>query len=137
MKRFLCVVMAMLLFCACALAEEKAVPGAEDVALGQQYENGDGVEQDYAKAMEYYLSAAEAGNGEGMRRVGRLYQYGNGAETDYALAMEWYVREPKRAMLDPSEISAISMKTVLVWSRIMPSPWNGISELPKRANPKP
>lgn len=92
MKRFLCVVMAMLLFCACALAEEKAVPGAEEVALGLQYENGDGVEQDYAKAMEYYLSAAEAGNGEGMRRVGRLYQYGNGVESDYALAMEWYVR---------------------------------------------
>ena len=92
MKRFLCVVMAMVLFCTCALAEEEAVPGAEDVALGLQYENGDGVEQDYAKAMENYLSAAEAGNGEGMRRVGRLYQYGNGVEIDYALAMEWYLK---------------------------------------------
>ena len=92
MKRFLCVVMAMLLFCTWAFAEEESVPGAEEVALGLQYENGDRVEQDYAKAMEYYLSAAEAGNGEGMRRVGRLYQYGNGVESDYALAMEWYVR---------------------------------------------
>lgn len=40
MKRFLCVVMAALLYCTCALAEEAVVPGAEEAAPGLHYEAG-------------------------------------------------------------------------------------------------
>ena len=45
---------------------------------------------DYAKAMEYYQLAADAGNPEGLRGVGALYTNGDGVEPDYDRAMEYF-----------------------------------------------
>lgn len=96
MKRFLSMFLTIILFSglsAYATAESDAVLIVDEMlAKGQQYESSDGVEQECTKAMAYCLSAAEAGNGEGMRRVGRLYQYGNGVEINCEKAMEWYLK---------------------------------------------
>ena len=64
--------------------------GANDVGLS--YERGDGVEQDYARAMEWYLRAAEAGDKYATRNVGLLYKNGYGVKQDYDKAMEWYLK---------------------------------------------
>ena len=58
--------------------------------LGENYFTGDGVEQDYAQALEWYQKAADAGNAEAMNRLGDCYFHGRGVEADYAQAMEWY-----------------------------------------------
>ena len=60
--------------------------------IGWIYENGYGVEQDYAKALEWYTKVAEAGNIYAMNNIGEFYQNGFGVEQDYAKAMEWYTR---------------------------------------------
>ena len=59
---------------------------------GIAFMNGDGVEQDYAAAMERFLAAAEAGGMKASRYVGMLYEQGLGVEQDCALAAEWYAK---------------------------------------------
>jgi TPR repeat protein len=49
-----------------------------------------GVERDYAKAMEWYLKAADQGYDLAMYYIGNFYRFGDGAEQDYAKAVEWY-----------------------------------------------
>ncbi len=58
--------------------------------LGDLFFNGKGgLTQDYAKAMEYYLSAAEDDYAEAQAQLGYMYQNALGVEADYAKAMEW------------------------------------------------
>ena len=54
------------------------------------YHYGYGVEQDYARAMEWYEKAATSGNPSAMNNIGYMYEYGQGVEQDYAKAKEWY-----------------------------------------------
>ena len=60
--------------------------------LGKMYESGNGVEQDYEKALEYYLLSAEAENPDfkGMRMAGLMYMNGTGVEQDYEKAAECF-----------------------------------------------
>ena len=45
---------------------------------------------DYAKAMEYYRRAADAGSADGLRSIGNLYANGEGVEVDPKKAREYY-----------------------------------------------
>jgi serine/threonine protein kinase len=61
------------------------------VLLGECYEEGVGVPQNYAEAMRWYRKAADAGNSsEAMNNIGWLYANGWGVPQDYAEAMRWY-----------------------------------------------
>ena len=71
----------------------KAADGGEPwgmTNLGGMYENGIGVEKDYAQAIGWFHKAAEAGNTRGMSSMGWLYETGNGVGKDFAQAMSWY-----------------------------------------------
>ncbi|KAF9118324.1 hypothetical protein BGX30_004654, partial [Mortierella sp. GBA39] len=57
------------------------------VALGDMYKDGLGVQKDYKAAMEWYLRAAEQGDAVGLRKVGVLYDYGYGVTQDYSTAL--------------------------------------------------
>ena len=57
--------------------------------IGYMYQEGMGVEQDYAKALEWLEKAADLGNSSAMNNIGYSYYYGNGIEQDYAKALEW------------------------------------------------
>ncbi len=86
-----------------AKAEElcaRAVPGLQNLAddgnpaamklLGDLYLDGrGGLTQDYAKAMEYYLRAADEDEAGAQAQLGYMYQNGLGTDIDYARAMEW------------------------------------------------
>ena len=58
--------------------------------LGHLFEQGNGVEQDYAKAREWYAKAVAEGNPAAMGNLGRLYDSGEGGTQDYAKARELY-----------------------------------------------
>lgn len=59
--------------------------------LGGIYADGlYGIDQDYGKALELYVRAAELGSYEAMRSVGVYYEFGYGTEQDYQKAVEWY-----------------------------------------------
>jgi hypothetical protein len=68
-------------------------PDAEFV-LGQKYEEGDGVIQDYAVAVELYTKAANqapdlGGAGVARRHLAELYLDGRGVAQDYVQAYKW------------------------------------------------
>lgn len=108
MKRILALLLTVFLALQCclpALAEEAAapaetapaeVPAAETPAAQmtpeELYATGKAAldEGDFAKAMEYYQQAADAGNPEGLRGLGALYANGDGVDPDYDRAMEYF-----------------------------------------------
>ncbi len=74
------------------------------------YHNGMGVQQDYHKAMEYYLKSANQGHAGAQSNIGThsfyfnyqpftnlywsgvLYDNGKGVQQDYHKAMEYYLK---------------------------------------------
>ncbi len=57
--------------------------------LGYYYAWGEGIEHDYAKAMEWYKKAAELGDASSMHSIGYMYANGEGVEQDWNKALEW------------------------------------------------
>lgn len=70
------------------LADGESGNGRAYTDLGRMYEQGNGVEQDYEKALEYYRLSAEAENPDfkGMRYAGLMYRDGSGVTQDAAEA---------------------------------------------------
>ncbi len=59
--------------------------------LGYYYQSGTGGKtQDYAKALKYYLIAAERGNTTAMVLIGHMYEMGYGVAKDYSETVKWY-----------------------------------------------
>ena len=58
--------------------------------LGLMYYNGDGVERDYAEALDWFRKAAEQGHARAQRMLGLRYASGEGVKQDYAEALNWY-----------------------------------------------
>ncbi len=55
------------------------------------YKNGDGVQQDYHKAMEYYLKAADHRDEWAHLYIGHMYYTGEGVKQDYLKAMKYFL----------------------------------------------
>ena len=79
---------------------KRAVPGLQKLAdggnlaavklLGDLYLDGKGgLPQDYAKAMETYMIAADEDYADAQAQIGYMYQNALGVPADYAKAMEW------------------------------------------------
>ncbi|MEE9250825.1 MAG: tetratricopeptide repeat-containing serine protease family protein [Alphaproteobacteria bacterium] len=58
--------------------------------LGELYENGEGVPQDYAEAAKWYRMAADQGVAAAQLNLGGLYARGEGVPQNYAEAVKWY-----------------------------------------------
>ena len=103
--------------------------------IGCLYEEGQGTEQDYAKAIEWYEKSANLGNVIAMQNLGDLYSDDQSTVLDYAKAVEWYQKAVdlgsirKRRTWEnpmPSPISDICLIKAWVRSRILPKPLNTI-----------
>jgi len=57
--------------------------------LGQLYDNGLGVPQDYAKAAQWYEKAAVRGDMKAQYHLGAMYENGRGVPQDYTKAHLW------------------------------------------------
>jgi TPR repeat protein len=58
-------------------------------ALGEQYQAGNGVTQDYAQAMAWYSKAADQGYAAAQLNISGLYAAGLGVKKDLSKAIEW------------------------------------------------
>ncbi len=58
--------------------------------LGAMYRKGEGVSQNYTKAVEWYRKAAEQGYARAQTNLGWMYKNGYGVSKDYTKAIEWY-----------------------------------------------
>ena len=88
-------------------AAEAGIPEAQD-KLGDMYCSGDGVEQDYVKAVEWYRKAAEQGDAAAQNDLGFMYYAGQGVEQDYVKAVEW-LRKSAEQDYDVAQTSLGSM----------------------------
>ena len=58
--------------------------------LGVMYDNGQGVRQDYAQAVQWYLKAAEQGYADAQYNLGLMYEKGQGVRQSKIVAKEWF-----------------------------------------------
>ncbi|KAF9129789.1 hypothetical protein BGW39_003829 [Mortierella sp. 14UC] len=66
------------------------------VALGDMYREGKGVNKDLQAALDWFLKAAEQGDAEAQYKVGALYNNGEGVTQEFSMAEEWYLRAAKQ-----------------------------------------
>ncbi len=60
--------------------------------LAFMYSHGQGVPQDYAEAVRWYLRAADQGDAKAEGGLAFMYSHGQGVPQDYAEAVRWYRR---------------------------------------------
>ena len=58
--------------------------------LGVMYEKGEGVRQDYRKAIEWYEKSANQGYAAAQYNLGLMYYQGKGVRQDYHKAKWWF-----------------------------------------------
>jgi TPR repeat protein len=58
--------------------------------IGLLFEHGDGVEQDFKEAFNFYSLSANDANKAAYYNIGQLYYYGLGVEQSYADALDWF-----------------------------------------------
>ncbi|MCS3903780.1 TPR repeat protein [Methylohalomonas lacus] len=73
---------------------ERAEAGSShaQTELGYLYHTGEGVEQDYQVALDWYRRAAEQGQPDAQYNLGVAYAFGHGVDPDPVQASEWYRR---------------------------------------------
>ena len=71
-----------------AIAEQEQADA--QYRLGFKYYMGKGVEQDYAKAFEWYLKAAKQGEQLAQDSLGLMYFEGRGTVKDNIKSRDWY-----------------------------------------------
>ena len=54
------------------------------------YAKGQGVRQDYFKAVEWWQKAADQGDAPAQYNLGIMYQYGQGVKQNYTKAKEYF-----------------------------------------------
>lgn len=88
-------------------AKAEAGDASAQNSLGCAYHNADGVERDYAKAMEWYLKAAAQGEMYAESNIGILYRYGCGREKDLKVALSWFLKAAEHGLASAQETAGI------------------------------
>jgi TPR repeat protein len=63
---------------------------AAQLRLGEMYDLGDGVPQDYTEAVKWYRLSAEQGNAAARFALAEMYKNGDGVAKDIQAAIKWY-----------------------------------------------
>ena len=61
--------------------------------------------KDYASAIDFLSTSAEAGNADAMYWLATIYAYGKKGHYDAALAFHWYLRAAEDRILDAMFVS--------------------------------
>ena len=80
------------------LLEKAAETGSVEAALylGDMYQYGKGVEQDFEISFKWYLKAAEKGDKESSGMVGASYYLGRGVNQDYKESLKWLLKSAEK-----------------------------------------
>ena len=77
-----------------AVLRELAEAGVAEAQteLGERYEDGRGIGQDYGVALSWFVKAAERGYAPAQAAMGFMYSAGRGVAEDHVVATSWYRR---------------------------------------------
>ena len=81
----------------CKKAAEQGLARAQ-YNLGVCYQNGEGVENDSAKAVEWYRKAAKQGDKEAQNNLGVLFLNGEGVPQDKSEAEFWFRKAAEQGL---------------------------------------
>ena len=76
------------------------------VALGDAYREGKGVDRNIVEALNWYVKAADADNEYALLRLGNIYEKGDGVVADRQIAAKYYKRAREVAYDDNVEEAA-------------------------------
>ena len=62
------------------------------ILVGDRYQNGTDVKQDYGRAMQWYRKGADGGDGAACERIASLYALGRGVPQDNSEILHWLQR---------------------------------------------
>ena len=79
-------------------SSEEVTDAEELFVRGLGYYSGNGVRQNYDKAMEYFLKAARQGYAPAQASLGEMYRGGLGVNKDYGEAFKWYLKAAESGM---------------------------------------
>jgi len=69
--------------------------------LGYMYKNGEGVSQDYTKALDWYTKAAEQGFAKAQYNLGLIYvEGGEGIPQDYNKGLDWLTKAAEQGLAE-------------------------------------
>lgn len=68
--------------------------------LAYKYYVGEGVEQDYTKALDLFTKSAAQGNRDAQFALGLMYYNGEGLKQDYTKAFEWFIKSAEQENSD-------------------------------------
>jgi len=105
-----------------AALRENLLPAQQGDAKAQVfvaylYETGQGVNQDYAKAAEWYRKAAEKGNAVAQAQIGNMYFQGRGVPQNYVYAYMWLDLASKQGNMQAKASKAL-VKKKMSWMQI-------------------
>lgn len=84
------------------LLRQKAESGdiASQFLLGKAYDQGEGIEQNFEKAAEWYLKAAKQGNVDAQFNLAVSYENGQGVKRNLDTAVSWYLKAAEQGDAD-------------------------------------
>lgn len=85
-----------------ALAESGVVEA--QLKLGEMYNVGEDVPQDYKRAVFWFRKAAEQGLAEAQYNLGQMYYRGEGVPQDYKRAILWFEKAAKQGHVGPQMV---------------------------------
>jgi len=62
------------------------------ITLGNMYNEGKGVKQDFTEAVLWFRKAAEQGDVKAQHNLGTMYNEGKGAKQDFTDAVLWFCK---------------------------------------------
>ena len=95
--------------------------------LGVCYEYGDGVEQNWERAVHWFREAAESGVSVAMADLGYCYEKGCGVEQSWEQAFSWYQKGAQCGHLERKSKRLNSSNRAASLSRFGRRPFPGIA----------
>ncbi len=73
------------------------------MSLGLLYEHGEGVEQSFVEAVDWYRKAAVQGYAPAQLCLGNMYHWGHGVRQDDEQAAKWYANAYENGLEEAKE----------------------------------
>ena len=89
--------------------------------LGEMNDMGQGIPQNYQKAVARYRQAAEQGNAEAQYHLGEKYELGQGVPQSYTVAAEWYSKAAEQEQKNIKKVQAKAGANVIEEARAKPA----------------
>ncbi|KAF9150263.1 hypothetical protein BG015_007931 [Linnemannia schmuckeri] len=100
--------------------------------VGDLFEHGYGVPQDFPQVLKWYLKAADQGLAHARFSVGYFYGNGHGARQDYSQAVNWYLKAASQGHTR----AQYNIDNALVWSRCTRELYQGFRMAPQDGQQK-